>query len=267
MNFRVQQVSAAFGFVFTAVFIVGFLPLAHFLPPPSPEASGRQIAAMSTAHRTGIRIGMVLMCFAAALLLPWNAAVAVQMRRIEGPNCVLAYAQLAAGACVVIEFIYPFTYWLLTSFRPQQTAAIIQNNNDLAWLCFLGVVETAVLQCFALGVVTFLDKRERPVFPRWFGYFNIWMGTLFCPAGLIVFFKHGAFAWNGVISWWMVAAAFFVWMMTATIMLLKAINHQRDEEAAAPVPAPSELELQLAKLTATVEQQARRLDDLVPAPQ
>jgi uncharacterized membrane protein YraQ (UPF0718 family) len=53
-----------------------------------------------------------------------------------------------------------------------------------------------------LAILTLADKRPDPTYPRWFGYLNLWCGTLFVPAGLIFFFKDGPFSWNGILAWW-----------------------------------------------------------------
>ena len=259
MNSRVQMGSAWCAIVFMAVFGLGFWVLAGFIPPPSPAMSAVQITRQFQGNTTGIRVGMVVMEFGAALLLPWGAAIAVQMKRIEGRHTVLTYTQIMAGSLFVLEFVYPIMFWLVAAFRPHQSALVLQHFNDLAWLTFLGVVTTAIVQVFVIGIIVLRDKRPNPVFPRWFAYFNFWCGTLFCPASLIVFFHHGAFAWNGFISWWMVATVFFVWMLVMTIMLMRAIRHQEAEEASGeslipgdPTQAIADLSAQVASLRAEV---------------
>jgi len=254
---RVQTASAWCAIIFMAVFALGFWVLAGFIPPPSPAMSPAQIAHQFQGNTTGIRVGMVVMEFGAALLLPWQAAMAVQMKRIEGRHTVLTYTWVAAAACFVIEFVYPIFFWLVTAFRPHEAAQTLQRFNDLSWLTFLGVVSTAVIQCFALGIAALRDTRETPVFPRWFAYFNFWSGTLFCPAGLIVFFKTGPFAWNGFISWWVVATVFFVWMLVITIVLIGAIQRQHadGEEPEGDLESQvSTLAEQVARLSSEVEQ-------------
>jgi hypothetical protein len=74
------------------------------------------------------------------------------------------------------------------------------------------------------------DKREKPIFPRWFGYFNFWIGIMFIPGELIWFFKTGPFAWNGLVSFWFVVAAFSVWMVLMTYYTAKAIRNQPEQE-------------------------------------
>ena len=254
MSTRVQMASAWCAIIFMVVFALGFWVLAGFIPPPSPAMSPAQITAQFQGNTTGIRVGMVLMEFGAALLLPWGAAIAVQMKRIEGRHTVLTYTQIMAGSLFVLEFIYPIMFWLVAAFRPHQSALVLQHFNDLAWLAFLGVVTTAIVQVFAIGIIIMRDKRSSPVFPRWFAYFNFWCGTLFCPATLIVFFHHGAFAWNGFISWWMVATVFFAWMLVVTVMLMRAIRHQEAEEAAGEYLIPGDPHAAIADLTAQVTQ-------------
>jgi hypothetical protein len=261
VNIRVQKVSAYFAFVFTGAFTLGFWVLAGFLPPPSPAAAPAIIAHQFQGNTTGIRVGMLICMFGAALLLPWNAAIAVQMRRAEGGrHPILTYTQIAAAACFIIEFVYPLMYWMVTAFRPTEAPAVLQHFDDLSWMCFLGVVSTAVVQAFAIGAAALLDKRATPVFPRWFAYFNFWCGTLFCPAGLIVFFKHGPFAWNGLISWWMVATVFFIWLIVVTVVLLGAIKHQAAEEADMPEAAELDLADQVASLSAQVTRLSSQLE-------
>ena len=82
------------------------------------------------------------------------------------------------------------------------------------------------------------DSRAEPIIPRWYGYFNLWVATLFIPGGLIYFFKSGAFAWNGAFAFWLPATVFGTWFMVSGLLFLKLTNAQPDEEPAAQVAAP-----------------------------
>ena len=73
----------------------------------------------------------------------------------------------------------------------------------------------------------------KPVFPRWFGYLNVWVGFLLVPANMIIFFKTGPFAWTGVIGFWLPAAVFGAWYLVVTYVLLKAIHQEEEEDRAA----------------------------------
>lgn len=87
-------------------------------------------------------------------------------------------------------------------------------------------------QLGALSVAIFSDRRAEPLFPRWFGYFNVWVALLLLPASAIIFFKTGPLAWTGVIGFWIPAAVFGVWYIVMTVILLRAISAEATSERA-----------------------------------
>jgi hypothetical protein len=70
------------------------------------------------------------------------------------------------------------------------------------------------------------DKSERPVLPRWLGWFNLWAQIIYLPGILIPYFKSGPLAWNGLLAFWIPVVVFTVWLCLITAMLLRAINEQ-----------------------------------------
>lgn len=235
MNTRVQLICAYLGYPFLALFLIGFWFIAGFVPPPDPSDGPLEVQRMFQDDATAIRIGMIVATAGAVLTLPWQAAVAVQMRRIEGRHSPLTIVWVMAAALFTIEFVYPLMFWMVTAFRPDGDPEILQRFHDLSWISLLGVVGTAIMQAFALGFVILRDQRERPVYPRWFGYTCFWAGLLFAPAGLIIFFKGGAFAWNGFISWWVVLSVFALWIILVTVLTARAVQRHGDEGDDDPV--------------------------------
>ncbi|MET0983808.1 MAG: hypothetical protein ABW034_00230 [Steroidobacteraceae bacterium] len=76
-----------------------------------------------------------------------------------------------------------------------------------------------------------------PIFPRWFGWFNIWIVIIYLPGSFIALFKRGPFAWNGLLAWWIPLTLFVIWMVATTYLLLKAIERQeREASSATPLP-------------------------------
>lgn len=260
---RSQQLFCAYlGYVFITSFFIGWLVLAGFIPPLHPSSGAGEIAGYYRDHTMGIRFGMVLCMVTAALLLPWSAVIATQLKRIEGRHSPLVYTQIAAAALLVIEFIYPMAVWCVAAFRPEADPEIIWRLNDLGWLAILGVAATLIVQNFVIGWLILQDKREVPIFPRWFGYFNFWIGIMFIPGELIWFFKSGPFAWNGLVSFWFVVAAFSVWMVLMTYYTARAIKSQPDDEWTEVDPlAVTALISQVAALQGTVD----RLTEQQPA--
>jgi len=211
---------------------VGLWPAAGFFPPHLPSASAAEIAAIYQRDAVGIRFGMILILIAGALYAPLTAAIAAQMRRIEyRATPVLSYLQLAAGTASIMLFVIPAMIWTAAAYRPERTPEITQALNDLGWLFFVMPFILGFTQNLALGFTIIGDKRAKPVFPRWVGFFNFWIALLFVPGGLVTFFKTGPFAWNGVIAFWIPAAIFGPWFFIVSIYVMKAARQQAAEGA------------------------------------
>jgi hypothetical protein len=233
MNATAQRACAWSGIVCLVVFFLGFWVIAGFIPPPSPKDSARQIAELFQRDQTRIRLGMIVSVFASALLASWAAAITVQMRRMEGRNSVLAFTNLAVGALFVLEFIISLVLWQAATFRPR-SPEIVQLLNDIAWMLFVCIASTPILQALVMGVAVLGDKRARPIFPRWAGYFDFWVALLFLPGSITVFFQDGPFAWNGLLTWYLPLTVFTIWIIANTVLTLRAITREELEEAEHP---------------------------------
>ena len=96
--------------------------------------------------------------------------------------------------------------------------------NDAVRFLFLYTWPPFSAWAVAIAVPIFRAEPQRAVFPLSVGYLNIWMAIFLFPAGLIAFFKTGAFAYNGAIAFYFVAAVFFGWMVAMTAALLASIR-------------------------------------------
>jgi hypothetical protein len=215
------------------MWLVGFWVFAGFVPPPSPNLSAQQTAALFQGSPVMVRLGFLVLMFAGALYGPWSAVISVQLKRIEGRHTPMTYTQLALGAVFVLVFIVPVMIWQAAAYRPGGDPEIIQHMNDTAWFLFLGPVGTILVQGVAIGIAVISDKSKPPILPRWSGYFSIWAVVAFLPGGLIVFVKDGPFAWNGLFAWWIPLPIFTLWMILMSMLLLKAITRQEMEESLA----------------------------------
>ena len=54
----------------------------------------------------------------------------------------------------------------MAAFRPGSNAEVIQAINDMAWLGFMGIIPTALVQCIVLAVATFRDNQANPLWLR-----------------------------------------------------------------------------------------------------
>ena len=238
-NRTAQRVCVWCGPVMLVVWVGSFVFLAHFIPPPHPSASAGVIQRMFEQHTLRLRLGLVLTMFGSALLVPFSAAISAQLRRIEGPNQVLAATQICQGALLSLEFIVPIMVWLTAAFRPSAiTPSVSRVLDDMGWIMFVAVISSVCCQIAVIAFAIFLDRRREPIFPRWAAYFNAWVAVLLAPAGIIVFFKHGPFAWNGLFSFWMPLTVYCAWMVTMTVLLIRTLAAQCREADAHPSEQP-----------------------------
>jgi len=226
----VQKASVWCGPGMVLACLAGFFMLAGFVPPPSPGASASKIVTFLSQDTGVIRLGIVVVVFGAALPAPWMAMISVQLKRIEGRQSPLTYLQLLLGACLLLEFILPMMALQAAAFRTGRPDEIVLALSDWGWMTFFGVTSTVVLQAAVIGIGILTNRRSVPLFPRWAGYFNLWIAVLFTPGTVLVFFKSGPLAWNGLFVFWMPFAAFFSWVLVMTWLLLQAIDSRDDSD-------------------------------------
>jgi hypothetical protein len=222
----VQQLCVCCGPAAILVFFVGFA-IAGFFPPMDPSLSAARVAHVYASRTTQIRLGTFIMVFSAGLVTPFAAAVAVQMRRIEGPETpVLSLTQLAAGTAGILLFLTEAMFWSIAAYRPERHPALTQLLNDIAWFFTVMPFALIFVQALAIAVAILLDDRPEPVFPRWLGYFNAWVSVLYIPGGACTFFHSGPLAWNGVLAFWMPATVYCTWFVTMAIQVTHAARRQ-----------------------------------------
>ena len=229
-----QRLAAWGGIVYTVLFGAGLL-CAGWLPLPTPNMDAAEVVAMYQANTNGIRLGMVLMVMGSVFYLGLTVVTWHQMKRMQG-SVLAPTLQLATGIVNMTTFFYGPLIMGVAAFRPDRSADAIYALHDLGWLIFIMPFAPPTAQCFSIALGVLSDPGEEKVFPRWFGFLSLWAGVLFTPGGLVFFFKTGPFAWNGILAFYIAAAAFFIWILCLVTLLLKAIGRQ-EAACAATTPA------------------------------
>jgi hypothetical protein len=98
--------------------------------------------------------------------------------------------------------------------------------HDAAWLQFLGALAPFLFMLASIAIAAFVDDSDKPVFPRWLGWFNLFAILAFLPDQMIFFFKIGPFAWNGIFGWWIPLFDFFGWILVMFFVLRKAVKEE-----------------------------------------
>ena len=230
MNRTVHKFCAWSGPLCLALMVIGFVVMAGFIPARPATQSAQQTAQFLVENRDMIKWGLIVSMFAAPLLMPFSASISIHMRRIEGRYPALAMTELGLGAIFVLEFIYLIFFWQTATFRTDRAPELVQLLDDMGWIPFVGMTSTVVLQVSVFGVAILLDRRERPVFPRWLGYYNLWVALMFLPGTFNVFYQSGPLSRNGIIAWYIPLIVFATWLVITSFYLSRAVDSMADDE-------------------------------------
>jgi len=221
-----ELVCAWCGPVSIALFTLGFVVLARFLPALPPGDSAAVTAAIFRDRGAEIKLGLILVQIALGLWLPWGVALVNRVRHSEGPTTtVLANLQLGAIAVTVAQLVIMTVLWELAAFRAGETTPwITQAFNDAGWFLLLFCFVPLTLWVLAMGVAILQDSSSAPAHPRWVGYLSLWVAVLLLPGAVLVYFKHGIFAWSGIVPFYIPLSAFFVWFSFISYYCIKALS-------------------------------------------
>ena len=222
-----QLICAWCGPLFVVTFLLFWGWIGHNLPPAGPNLSATEIAAWYQAHTTAIRIGFVGSVVFICFYMPWTAVLSVRLARTEGPMPVLSFLQLIGGALTVMVVSMSAACWIAAAFRPERDPQITQMLHDLGWLTIDQLYFCTTLQMVAAAIVGLHDKSPHPMLPRWTCWYAIWAGLTFLPASLTAFLKTGAFAWNGVASYYFPYFAWLSWFCIFSWFIIKSIRRER----------------------------------------
>jgi hypothetical protein len=245
MTPAIQKTMAISGAVFVLLLFPAMIMIG-LLPPISPMRDAAEIAQFWSTNTGLKRLGLVVMLAASGLQAPFGALIAVRIRQMEGGRySALAYTELVGVGLAVMAIIMPVFFFAAASYRPERDPQITQALNDLGWLPFVMNWPAATIQCLAIGFAIFGAKHE--VWPRWLGYFNVWCGFIFAAGGLVVLFKNGVFAWNGLLAFWLVAVFFGLWFLIMAWQLWASVAVADEGSIASAAPEQESRRSQLQR--------------------
>lgn len=222
--------------------------LMRFIPAPSPDLSAQELTQKFLERRDETRVGTILLCILWSFYPTWGIAMMVFLRKMERGYPFLSYSSIALiGGGSVFFILIPMT-WAVIAFRADTLdPEIIQIMNDWVWFDWLFTWPPFALWMIVIGAAIMRDQNYTKLYPRWVAYFNFWSALFIFPAGLIVFFKTGPFAYDGFGAFWFPFAVFFGWMITMTVVTFQAIRREEErlqaiqEEEDGPDPSPADV--------------------------
>jgi hypothetical protein len=195
-----------------------------FIPPIHPSKSAAEVANIYRTNTDQIRLWLAFSFLSITLLFPFGMAIAAQTRRLEGRGPVLTYIQIAGLGSGSMIFVLPWIFWFVAAFRPERPASQILLVNDLGWITFVTAFVAFFSWLAAIGVAILSDHREEPIFPRWLGYWNLFVAVSFIPDICVPFFKHGAFSWTGIFPFYFPFTTYLIWIILMMVYTSRAIK-------------------------------------------
>jgi hypothetical protein len=215
MNMTGQAICLWTAPIVGAMWLVCFFAFPGFTAPLSPTLPAEAVAAFyadpDNLDRT--RYGMILFNWFGIGFLPFYGLVTVQMKRMAHNSEVLAYGFLATATSAATLLSVSIMCFQIAAFRPDRDPAIVQLINDMAWMTFTVPVSFLMAQAGVLALGIYLDRQERPIYPRWIAHFNVLTVILLAPCVFASIRSTGPLAWDGFWSYWVRIGVFTTWTL------------------------------------------------------
>ncbi|KAH7133992.1 integral membrane protein [Dactylonectria macrodidyma] len=204
-------------------FFIG-LPGAGWLPPIPPSRSPERVVEHYKSHETGIKAGSALMTFVGFFFPMYTSAISGQLSRIPGVPTTVLNAQLLGGCLGGLFLCLPAYFFAATAYRLERPPELTQLLNDVSWILFAMPFASLLAQDLAFSYAILLDRRPRPLFPRWLSFVTTGLTLTFWPAIGVHCVRSGAVAWNGGLAFWTAGVGGGVQIIVISIFVWKAID-------------------------------------------
>ena len=88
----------------------------------------------------------------------------------------------------------------------------------------------ATLEVIVIAIAVLSSNARESFYPRWYGYFLIFIAMVSLSAGLMIFFKSGPFAYNGLITFWVTYACLVLFFIMGSVLLIRGISQSDSKE-------------------------------------
>ena len=244
MSERGQALIIWWALIFMAIFGLAWVFLLQMVPPPSPALPAADIAAFYAENSLKIRLGAMIASWVSAFMVPFSVVVAIQLARLETGLPVWSVLALAGGILMSMFLVFPPVIWGVAAFNPERAPEATVLLNELANLTLVTTDQFYIFQMIAITYVSLnYPADDTSPFPRWLGWFILWVAIAFEVGAFAFLTKTGPFAWDGWIVFWMPFTLFFAWVPLTSFMMLRALKRQRARSSTStPIPSRTVLD-------------------------
>jgi len=227
-SIRAQRMLIWLALILGAIFMIAYVGLMQFFPPPPANLPADQVAELYRAHNIRFRIGVILGLVSGGFLMPFSVVISVQMARLEKGVPIWALMQALAGTLGTFFIWMPVLIWGTAAFSAERAPELTLLLHELGWLCFITPLALFPLELLCVIVVCFSKEEDDrySAFPRWIGYLTAWNAVQSFGGPLAILFKTGIFSWAGLLPFWLPFFLFFVWAIAISYTMLRALAHQ-----------------------------------------
>jgi hypothetical protein len=220
---RHARYAAATGIFFVIVAVIGF----GIQPkPPASDASAAEVLEYVKDHRDALHVAQAIFGLAGFFIIWFFGALRAALSRDEGDGGRLATTAYGGGLVAVATLIVGFGLAATAELHPTRDPEITRALFDGS-LLVPAVGAPAVSVFFFANSLSILRSGR---LPAWLGWLGIVAGVFNALGISAVFTDHGAFAGDGVIGFFAGFLLFLVWILAASILLVRRAG----EDAAAP---------------------------------
>jgi hypothetical protein len=218
--------------VFYNFFTVAFFVLSRTQPPANPALDSQGVVQWFNDNHYGVLVGFAIMFFITGMTAPQNALIAYSMRRMSispafGYSYLVLYSLSAVPGMLLLCIVLT-----VGAMRPERDSEQQQWLFDLAFLSYVGTMGVFLIGSLVWMLAILIDKNR--VFPKWFGYLNLCNALTEVVVSPAWIFHTGAFAWNGLIAWWIDMVVFGIYTGVFITLLRQMI--QREDFGTGPLP-------------------------------
>lgn len=228
------------------VFFIGFFVMwglvARNFPPMPASTEPQAMWQRDHDHRTAIMLGMSVCMVLAACYMTFGAAVSRVMRRIEGPEGMLSNLEMMGATITYCPIVIACGIWLTSALQIDTLSPdMVQTMYYLAWMIIDLAYFVTSWQIIAAALVFLRDRRERKLVPAWVSGWGMVTVATFFPVSLIPFFKTGPFAFNGLFNFWIAFCTWYIWIVSMSFFIIRAVGRIEIEDGAAAPRASAAL--------------------------
>ncbi len=227
-NLASQKIALWCNLVFVGLTAVGWLGIGQFINMAEANLGLDGTKEYYTdTHHWQIIIGCTIFYIAAGLLTPGSIAFGVMLSKIEGRHPIWSFTTAVCGVFISLIIFFNCCAWIVAAYRPETGADVIQAWNDWAWFAFLlGWIYLAI-EMVATGLVELMDKRDRPMIPRWMTWYTLAGAASIIGAAGPAFTKSGPFAYHGLLAFYVPVAIWGSYLALTSWFMLKELDREQ----------------------------------------